>query len=109
MTARRMPLKTNPFPLLSFTPVNHRIAPTSTTTKAEILPMKIRKSQISVKYPAIRLAKSVRGLRIAYDNIGFTQCFTSFAEFKDLKEQSLILPDYVACLDHSLFLMPYSN
>jgi hypothetical protein len=73
MIARSMPLKTNPFPLLSFTPVNHRIAPTRTTTKAEMFPIKIRKSQISAKYPAIRLAKSVRGLRIVYGHIGFTQ------------------------------------
>lgn len=73
MIARRIPLKTSPFPFVAFTPVNQSIAPTRTTTSAEIFPMKIKKSQISIKYPAIRLAKSVRGLRIEYDNIGFTQ------------------------------------
>lgn len=62
--AKRIPLKTNPFPLFWLTSVNHNIAPARTTTNDDILPIKIKKSQISAKYPAIRLAKSASGLRI---------------------------------------------
>lgn len=62
--ASKIPLNTNPFPLFVFTSVSHRIAPTRTTTNAEICPMKIKNSQISEKYMAIRLAKSDNGLRM---------------------------------------------
>ena len=109
MTARRIPLKTNPFPFVAFTPVNQRIAPTRTTTKAEIFPMKIRTSQISMKYPAIKLTKSVKGLRSECDHIGFTQQFSMQCEFKDLKEQLQILQGCEVCQGHNPFLMPYNN
>lgn len=62
--ASRIPPRTSPFPLFEFTSVNQRIAPMRTTMNDEMFPIKIRKSQISAKYPAIRFAKSTRGLKI---------------------------------------------
>lgn len=63
-TARSIPLATKPFPRLSFAEVNHRIAPESTTTTADIRPMNIKKSHISAKCIDIMFAKSDSGLKM---------------------------------------------
>jgi hypothetical protein len=49
----------------------------------EIFPIKIRKSQISVKYPAIKFAKSTSGLRI-WKNITLSS-YNSQVPVDDLK------------------------
>jgi len=59
---RRMPLKTSPFPLLWLASVNQRMAPTRTMMTPETCPIKMRKSQISAKYAAMRFTKFTRGL-----------------------------------------------
>jgi hypothetical protein len=63
--------------------VNQRIAPIKTTTNDEIFPIKIRKSQISAKYPAIKFAKSTSGLRI-WKNITLTS-YNSQVPIDDIK------------------------
>ena len=64
--ARIIPPRISPLPVVfpTFTPTKSIIAPMRITMKDDAVPMKIKNHQISWKYPAINLAKSVNGLKM---------------------------------------------
>lgn len=64
MIARIIPPRISPLPVVfpALTPTKNMIAPVRITMKDEAVAMNIRKPQISWKYPAISLAKSINGL-----------------------------------------------
>ena len=65
MIARIITPRISPLPVVfpALTPTKSMIAPVRITMNDEAVPMNIRKSQISWKYPAIRLAQSINGLK----------------------------------------------